>query len=152
LASSPVFRAYFLGYWKEIPEATSLYVTVEGRFFTTFFATGFSLTARIGVIGTGLTADELDGWLELGVETRVPSFDLEQPTAAKLVIISKLAARAAFRLPLDAYPVSSAARVCLKSELNNLEFAMSFLLLLLTAVNRKMARLEPTLNCCKDGA
>jgi hypothetical protein len=151
LASSPVFRAYFLGYWNEIPEATSLYVTVEGRFFTTFFATGFSLTARIGVIGTGLTADELD-WLELGVEARVPSFDLEQPTAAKLVIISKLAARAAFRLPLDAYPVSSAARVCLKSELNNLEFAMSFLLLLLTAVNREMARLEPTLNCCKDGA
>jgi len=111
-----------------------LYVTVEGRFFTTFFATGFSLTARIGVIGTGLTVDELDGWLELGVETRVPSFDLEQPTAAKLVMISKLAARAAFRLPLDAYPVSPAARVCLKSELNNLEFAMSFLLLLLTAV------------------
>jgi len=68
-------------------------------------------------------------------------------------MISKLAARAAFRLPLDAYPVSPAARVCLKSELNNLEFAMSFLLLLLlTAVNREMARLEPTLNCCKDGA
>jgi hypothetical protein len=36
--------------------------------------------------------------------------------------------------------------------LNNLEFAMSFLLLLLTAVNREVARLEPTLNCCKDGA
>jgi len=93
---------YFLGYWNEIPEATSLYVTVEGRFFTTFFATGFSLTARIGVIATGLTVDELDGWLELGVETRVPSFDLEQPTAAKLIIISKLAASAAIRLPLDA--------------------------------------------------
>src|SRR4051812_5956903 len=101
LASSPVFRVYFLGYWNEIPEATSLYVTVEGRFFTTLFATGFSLTARIGVT-TGLTVDELDGWLELGVETRVPSFDLEQPTAPKLIISSKPAASAAIRLPLDA--------------------------------------------------
>jgi hypothetical protein len=92
------------------------------------------------MVGVGVTLAELDSWLDPLLETRVGSFDLEQPTAAKLVMISKLVATAATCLPLGALRISSSERVFLKSVLNHLIFAMSFHLLLLTAVaesNRK---------------
>jgi hypothetical protein len=93
---------YFLGYWKETPAATSLYVTVAGRFFSTFLTGTFS--AKAGVDANAVVEAPLDmepdSPLELLLATLVGSFDFEQPTAARLVIISKLATIAEACLPL----------------------------------------------------
>jgi hypothetical protein len=105
LASSPVLSRYFLGYWKETPEATSLYVTVAGRFFTVFLGVVYSFeTAAAGTAAVEATVvSGLVIWLEPLVEGRGDSFDLEQPTTTKLVKISKPDVNAATGLRPGAY-------------------------------------------------
>jgi hypothetical protein len=123
-ASSPVFSAYLRGYWKETPEATSLYVTVDERFFVTFFdfSAGTELAGSAGVeaaTGAGVVI------CEVLLDIRLGSFDFEQPTTTD-VTISKLAITAVACLPLSARPDTSSGRASFDLALCHLKFSMLF--------------------------